>query len=272
MEEGRQVCCRIFAFSRSALTSHRYLSRTHGSQPPWSPESEFAALDSDLKMWRRELPDFVEYSADTIYARLDSNQLGALVVIHCTYHYSYLELYKVSMPDLFKLRKSFTFPPEHVEFLQSIQAECYHHAQRIATILAEAAQHGSRLLSDGLLPFFVYDSSRVILYYVSRLLDPNRTDAQAKMKEAVKAVESNNRLLREMSPLSPIADSLVSYPMTNHVRQLMVNSQTHLMDGWPRSGGLRIEPKPTTDLRPTVRRGHKTICKLSPLSRISSIH
>ncbi|KAH7308164.1 fungal-specific transcription factor domain-containing protein [Stachybotrys elegans] len=186
----------------------RYVNRPETSQPPWVPESDFAALDSDLRLWRRELPDFVEYSADTIYARLDSNQLGALVIIHCTYHHNYLELYKISMPDLFKLRKPFIFPSEYMEFLLSMQAECYHHAHKIASILAEASQHGSRLLSDGLLPFFAYDSSRVILYYIARILDPNSSGAQKKIEDSIAAVESNNDLLREIAPLLPIAESL----------------------------------------------------------------
>ncbi|PNY28454.1 transcriptional regulatory protein, partial [Tolypocladium capitatum] len=186
----------------------RYVNRLHSSPPPWQPESRFAALDADLHLWRRELPDFVEYSTETIYARLDSNQLGALVLIHCTYHHNYLELYKITMPDLFKLAKPLVFAPERQEFLQAAQANCYFHAHQIADILAEAAEHGARLLSDSLLPFFVYDSSRVILYYVARLLDPNRPDAEAKMTDAVKAVESNSRVLRLMSTLFPIAHSL----------------------------------------------------------------
>ncbi|OAA64151.1 Fungal transcriptional regulatory protein [Akanthomyces lecanii RCEF 1005] len=183
-------------------------SRLDASPPPWLPESDFAALDADLRLWRRELPDFVEYSAETIYARLDSNQLGALVLIHCTYHHNYLELYKLSMPDLFKLSKPLSIPPEHQEFFQAAQANCYHHAQQIADILAEAADHGARLLSDSLLPYFVYDSSRVMLYYVARLLDPNRLDAQDKVRDAINAVESNNRVLRMMVALFPIAQSL----------------------------------------------------------------
>ncbi|KAJ3472282.1 hypothetical protein NLG97_g11122 [Lecanicillium saksenae] len=187
---------------------NRLDSRIDASPPPWLPESDFAGLDADLRLWRRELPDFVEYSAETIYARLDSNQLGALVLIHCTYHHNYLELYKLSMPDLFKLSKPLSIPPEHQEFFQAAQANCYHHAQQIADILAEAADHGARLLSDSLLPYFVYDSSRVMLYYVARLLDPNRLDAQDKVRDAINAVESNNRVLRMMVALFPIAQSL----------------------------------------------------------------
>ncbi|KAG6007069.1 hypothetical protein E4U54_000067 [Claviceps lovelessii] len=186
----------------------RYVNHLHAGPPPWQPDSAFAALDADMHLWRRELPDFVDYTTETIYARLDSNQLGALVLIHCTYHHNYLELYKLAMPDLFRLPNPFVFPPEHQDFLQRAQANCYYHAQQIADILAEAAEHGSRLLSDSLLPFFVYDSSRVMLYYVARLLDPGRPDAEAKMRDGVKAVESNHRVLRMMSALFPIAQSL----------------------------------------------------------------
>ncbi|OAA71535.1 Fungal transcriptional regulatory protein [Cordyceps fumosorosea ARSEF 2679] len=187
---------------------NRLDSRLDVSPPPWQPDSDFAALDADLRLWRRELPDFVEYSAETIYARLDSNQLGALVLIHCTYHHNYLELYKLSMPDLFKLSKPLSIPPEHQDFFHAAQADCYHHAQQIADILAEAADHGVRLLSDSLLPYFVYDSSRVMLYYVARLLDPHRLDAQDKVRDAINAVESNNRVLRMMVALFPIAQLL----------------------------------------------------------------
>ncbi|KAG6047600.1 hypothetical protein E4U39_000288 [Claviceps sp. Clav50 group G5] len=187
----------------------RYVNHFHAaSPPPWKPDSLFAALEADLHLWRQELPDFVDYTAETIYARLDSNQLGALVLMHCTYHHNYLELYKLTMPDLFKLPKPLAFPPEHQDFLQTAQANCYYHARQIAGILAKAAEHGSRLLSDSLLPFFVYDSSRLMLYYVARLLDPNRPDAEARMRDAVKAVGSNSRVLRMMSALFPIAQSL----------------------------------------------------------------
>ncbi|KAG5945343.1 hypothetical protein E4U60_005289 [Claviceps pazoutovae] len=186
-----------------------YVNNLHAtSPPPWKPDSLFAALEADLHLWRQELPDFVDYTTETIYARLDSNQLGALVLMHCTYHHNYLELYKLTMPDLFKLPKPLAFPLEHQDFLQTAQADCYYHARQIAHILAEAAENGSRLLSDSLLPFFVYDSSRLMLYYVARLLDPDRPDAEAKMRDAVKAVGSNSRVLRMMSALFPIAQSL----------------------------------------------------------------
>lgn len=114
------------------------------------------------------------------------------------------------MPDLFKLRKPLTFPPDQQEFVQSVQADCYFHALQISNILRGIAEHGPRLFSDSLLPFFVYESSRVMLYYIVQLLNPSRSDAKAKVKEAIKAVESNNSVMRIMSPMFPVAETLVS--------------------------------------------------------------
>lgn len=90
-----------------------------------------------------------------------------------------------------------------------MQADCFHHAQQISSILAEAVQHGARYLADSLLPCFAYDSSRVMLYYIARLLDVSRPDAQSIIKDAISAVESNSRILRVMASLFPLADSLV---------------------------------------------------------------
>ncbi|CCT69290.1 related to nitrate assimilation regulatory protein nirA [Fusarium fujikuroi] len=188
----------------------RYVKHLNTSPPPWLPESDFAALDADLRSWGRHLPEFISYSTDTIYARLESDQLGSLVLLHCTYHHNLLDLYRISMPDLFKLIKPFYFPPNQQEFLQSLQADCFYHAKQISTILAEAVQHGARYLADSLLPCFAYDSSRVMLYYIARLLDLSRPDAETIVVDAINAVESNSKILRTMAALFPLADSLAT--------------------------------------------------------------
>lgn len=113
------------------------------------------------------------------------------------------------MPDLFKLRKPFYFPPNQQQFLQALQAGCFHHARKIASILEEAIKHGIRLLADSLLPCFAYDSSRVMLYYIARLLDLHRPEAEEIVKDAIDAVESNGKILRAMSALFPLAEVLV---------------------------------------------------------------
>ncbi|KAM5353832.1 hypothetical protein ACJ41O_000482 [Fusarium nematophilum] len=188
----------------------RYVKHLNTSPPPWLPDSDFAALDADLRSWGRHLPEFISYSTDTIYARLESDQLGSLVLLHCTYHHNLLDLYRISMPDLFKLIKPFYFPPNQQEFLQSLQADCFYHAQQIASILSEAVQHGERYLADSLLPCFAYDSSRVMLYYIARLLDLSTPDAETIVADAINAVESNSKILRKMAALFPLADSLAT--------------------------------------------------------------
>lgn len=188
--------------------------RNYPSGPgPWQSDSEFSALDADMRHWRRTLPDFVEYSPDTIYARLDSNQLGGLMLIHCTYHDSYLELYKISMPVLFGLGGAPEWPPAQQELLQALQADCYFHARQVSRLIAEAAEHDGRLLSDSMLPLFLYDSSRIMLYYAGMLLDRARVDAADRLDEAVAAVTENARLLREMMPMFPISESFVRLPL-----------------------------------------------------------
>lgn len=190
----------------------KYINNPEASPPPWLPESDFSALDAAMTHWRRDLSDFVESSPDTTYARLDSNQLGGLMLIHSTYHHNYLTLYKISMPELFCLTSAPTFPYEHREDLQALQAEAYFHARQIARLLAEAAEHGLRLLSDSVLPLFAYDSSQVMLYYVAQLMDSGRVDAKERLREAVEAVEGNRRLLRMMSPLFPLSNTFVCRP------------------------------------------------------------
>ncbi|KAG5918177.1 hypothetical protein E4U53_004111, partial [Claviceps sorghi] len=210
---------RIVRYVGRAGPVHPVHPAPHPGPHPGPPDALFAALDADLHLWRRDLPDFVAYTPETVYARRDSNQLGALVLLHCTYHHNYLELYKPTMPDLFKLSPSdppsdplVLSGPEHRAFRRRAHADCFRHARHMADILADAAEHGRgpRLLSDSCLPFFAYDASRVMLYYAARLLDPAAPDAGAARADAVRAVESNCRVLRIMSALFPVALSLAA--------------------------------------------------------------
>lgn len=181
------------------------------------------------------------------------------MLIHCTYHHNFLELYKFSMPDLFKQEKRFVvFPQEHREFIKVVQAEAYFHASQISTILAEAVEHGPRLLSDALLPFFVYDSSRVMLYYVSQLLDPNRVDAIGKMKEAISTVESNRHILRVMSPLFPIAESLVSKLMSEAITKAILTYAGNDTRALALEDQTNNEPYRSTESEP-----HERLCAAS---------
>jgi hypothetical protein len=54
-----------------------------------------------------------------------------------------------------------------------------------------------------------------MLYYIARLLDLHRPEAEEIVKDAIDAVESNGKILRAMSALFPLADSLVSLAISH---------------------------------------------------------
>ncbi|EPE03861.1 fungal transcriptional regulatory protein [Ophiostoma piceae UAMH 11346] len=89
-----------------------------------------------------------------IYTRLESSQLGALAFLLCTYCNAMLDLYRVAMPELFRLRHAFLFPPEKNECLHTLQARSLRLACGMATVLAETAAQGARHLADSKTPLF----------------------------------------------------------------------------------------------------------------------
>lgn len=133
--------------------------------------------------------------------------------MYCTYHHSYLTLYRTVIPELFGLRWASSYRYEHRDIVQVLQVEAHFHVRMIARLLARAAKHGDRLLSDKVFPSFAYDSSRVLLNYVARITDGDRAEAKKIWEKAVEAVQGNRRLLVKMTPLFPSSERFIrSYP------------------------------------------------------------
>lgn len=149
----------------------------------------------------------LDFSLDSIYIRLESSQLGALALLHCTYHNAMCDLYRISMPELFKLPA--LIPSEQAGFLEDLQTESFYHAQDMAIVLAEAASRGARFLADSALPTYTYNSSRVMLYYLARLIDLSRPTARMMVEDTIRHVQSNTKVLRMMSVTIPLAQPLV---------------------------------------------------------------
>lgn len=122
-----------------------------------------------------------------------------------------LDLYRIFLPELFRLGNAVTFPPEQHRFLQSMQLEGQGHAQSIAIVLAETARRGARFLADSMLHTFAYNSNRSMLYYIARVLDLSSPNAIELVKETIEYVQSNNKVLKVMSAMIPLAEQLVSY-------------------------------------------------------------
>lgn len=177
-------------------------------QPPWLSSSEFAVLIGDIQSWKQSLPSWLDFSADNIYIRRESHQLGALLLIHCMYHHVICDIHRIALPELFKNQEPFVFPPEQQAFVARLQTVCFEHAQRMSILVSTILQHGIKHFADPILPSFVYNSSRIMLYYIARILDVSKSDASTLISRTVELVQQNNRALRDMSLMYPLAEPL----------------------------------------------------------------
>ena len=109
---------------------------------------------------------------------------------------------------MYKLRSPFAFPPEQTDFLTYLQGEHFYHARRLAIVTAEALRHGPHALADSWILTIVYDCCRVMLYYVTQLLDPTAQRTRVLMSETIPLVQSNIKALKTMKSMYSVAELL----------------------------------------------------------------
>ncbi|KAL4877880.1 fungal-specific transcription factor domain-containing protein [Aspergillus karnatakaensis] len=205
----------------------RYIKHLDTAISPWLPNSEFAILDRACQEWHESLPENLRFTTSTIYMRKASSQLSALVLLHCSHHQTLCDLYRLGAPALFKLRSAIEFPSEQTEYLRKMRSDLYQAAKTLATIIGEAERHGPHILSDTWLPTVVYDSSRIMLYYLTQLIDPRVQTSKDLVVETIPYLQSNIRALRAMEPLNAVSGRLVSF-ILEHVNALLITSSAML--------------------------------------------
>jgi hypothetical protein len=126
------------------------------------------------------------------------------------YHHAICDLNRIALLELFKVRERFDFPDEQVPFMEALQRVCFEESQRVAELISTVLRHGVKYLADPILPSFAYNSSRIMLYYIARILDLSRPESGVIISQVLNLVESNVRALREMSLMYPLAEPLVS--------------------------------------------------------------
>ncbi|KAL3461787.1 fungal-specific transcription factor domain-containing protein [Aspergillus heterothallicus] len=188
----------------------RYIKHLDTALSPWLPTSEFTLLDTACKTWYTSLPPNLTWTPATIYARRASSQLGALLLLHASHHQTLCDLYRLGAPALFKLRSPISFPPSQYTYLQKLRADLFTAAQSLARIIAEAESHGPQYLSDTWLPTITYDSSRIMLYYLTQLIDPREQVSKDLVLRTIPLLQSNIRALRSMQALNASAESLAN--------------------------------------------------------------
>lgn len=187
-----------------------YIKHLDQAKEPWLPDSEFAQLDRELQDWYESLPPSLEYTAETIYMRKESSQLGALCLFHCAYHQTMCDFYRIGTPDLYKLRSPFHFPPEMSNFQRHLQFALFKEGRTLAAILAEAERHGPRMLADTWLPTIAYDSNRIMLFYLTQVTDTLGVSKKDLVVSTIPYLQSNLKALKTMRATNAVADGLVS--------------------------------------------------------------
>ncbi len=175
---------------------------------PWLPDSEFAEFDRESRAWYDSLPESLQFTASSVYIRRETTQLGALCALHWMYHMNMCDLYRIGAPALFKLRNAFTFPPEQANFLHHLQDELFGHARRIAIIAGEALRNGPHALADSWAPTAVYECCRVMLYYLTQLIDPSAESSQVLAAETIPLIRQNVKALKMMHSMYGMAELL----------------------------------------------------------------
>jgi hypothetical protein len=126
------------------------------------------------------------------------------------------DLYRVGTPGLYRLRSAFQFPPERQSFLAHVRYTLFGHARSLATIMAEALRHGPHAIADSWLPTVLYDSCKIMLFYLTQLIDPALETSKQLMAETIPHVRKNVKALKIMrsmyasaSPLSKAAEAML---------------------------------------------------------------
>lgn len=177
-------------------------------QPPWEPGSEFSQLIEEVQSWKASLPSWLDFSADNVYIRRESHQLGALFLNHCMYHHVLCDIHRIALPDLYRNQQPYQFPAEQHAFMSRLQNICFEHAQLMSVLVATILQHGIKHFADPILPSFVYNSNRIMLYHIARILDLSKPDSRTVIARTIELVQQNNKALREMSLMYPLAEPL----------------------------------------------------------------
>ncbi|KAJ5108491.1 hypothetical protein N7456_005166 [Penicillium angulare] len=179
----------------------RYVKHLDTGKPPWEADSEFSLLSSGLETWHRNLPQSLSWNPAAIYARKESSQLGALTLLWCTFYQTFVDLYRIGMPALFRIQKSFDFPPEQQEFLEKCRRICFENACEVSSILSESLRHGHKVLADPWLCIIAHDSTKVMLYYLNFSKAPSEPLESNVRSQIVQFAQGNLVALLQMRPI-----------------------------------------------------------------------
>jgi len=195
----------------STKNAIRFVKHLDVARPPWLCDSEYNILQADLSRWHNSLPDNLHFTRSAVQKRKVTDQHGALLLLHLTYHQSLCDLTRIGMRELFKIREPILFPPEQDEFLRQVQDACFDNGMAVSDVLQESLKHGTGSLADTWLCVVAHDAARVLVYYLSNKMGSTARHNDDTLRSRVTlALWANMQALQRMIPMFALARPLVS--------------------------------------------------------------
>ena len=149
--------------------------RLYDVSPPWTPESGFAKLSSELQEWIDGLPYWLKYSSPNLADQVAISQAPSFVFMHVAYHTIVCTLHRFSVPSANMASEplseeqplsSWDPPPD---FLQTSVKTCFEHAKAISTIMAEVISRSDCIITAPFLGFAVFTAN---LFHLHQAFTP----------------------------------------------------------------------------------------------------
>jgi hypothetical protein len=149
--------------------------RLNDVNPPWTPDSGFAKLSSELQVWNEELPYWLKYSSSNLADQVAISQAPSFVFMHIAYHTIVCTLHRFSVPSskaaLKPQNKESSLlsldPP--LDFLQRSVKICFEHAKAISKIMAEVVSRPDCIVTVPFLGFAVFTAN---LFHLHQAFTP----------------------------------------------------------------------------------------------------
>ena len=135
--------------------------------PPWTPESGFAKLNSEIQEWIDGLPYWLRYSSSNLADQVAISQAPSFVFMHIAYHTIICTLHRFSVPSASRAAEPSWDPPP--DFVQKNVKTCFQHAKAMSTIMAEVISRSDCIVTA---PFFGFAMFTANLFHLHQVFTP----------------------------------------------------------------------------------------------------
>lgn len=116
-----------------------------------------------------------------------------------------MDLYRIGVYDLYQKLLPWPLP---ASFKRDLQDMLFHQAKECAKILSEALGHGTATLADISIPYYAFESTRTMLYHVTRIVGSHVLSGQLSPSDALQLIGSNMEVLYQTQDALAISSTL----------------------------------------------------------------